>query len=123
MKTKIITTAALVCCFITCFAVAADMTGTWVGTLKSPNGDYPLKYTFKSEGDKGMGGTVLTPKGMLAINDGKLIDGSIFIFNVDVSGVSIKNDCKYYADGDSVVVTLDYNGYKMNTTLQREPKK
>ncbi len=70
MKRKIFTTTALVCCFMVCFAIVADLTGKWTGVLKTPDGnEFPINYTFKVDGDK-LTGVGSSPNGDIAINDG-----------------------------------------------------
>jgi hypothetical protein len=121
MKKKIFTTTALVCYFMVCFAIVADLTGKWTGTLKTPDGnEFPVNYTFKVDGDKltGMGSS---PSGDIQITDGK-INGSDFSFIVSFNGTDIKNTGKFYAEADSVALDIDFNGMKMHSTLKRADK-
>ena len=51
---------------------AADITGTWTGSISSNNGDFSLTYDFKQNGDK-FTGTVTGPQGdPLPLTDCKL---------------------------------------------------
>ena len=62
---------------------AADVDGTWKGTLDSPQGAVEISYVFKAEGAK-LTGTTTGPDGTaLAIKDGK-IDGNKISFAVDL---------------------------------------
>jgi len=118
MKRRIFTTVALVCCFMICFAIAADTAGKWAGTLTAPDGNqYPLTYTFKTDSGK-LTGTGSSPEGDVAITNGKL-NGNDFTFTIGVGGVDIINTGKYYPTGDSIGLNIDYNGMKFHSTLKR----
>jgi hypothetical protein len=121
MKRKIFTTAALVCCIMVCFAIAADLTGKWMGILKTPDGnEFPINYSFKADGTT-LTGVGTTPGGDVAITDGK-IDGQNFSFTVSFNGADIKNTGKFYAEADTAGLDIDYNGIKMHATLKRGDK-
>lgn len=122
MKAKIMTTMLLMCSFIVCLAVAAaDLNGKWTGLLKTPDGnEFPLSYVFKVDGDK-LTGTATGPNGDTPITAGK-VDGANFTFSLGVNGSDITHTCKYYSDGDSVSVNIDFNGAKMHAQLKRDTK-
>ncbi|MES2278795.1 MAG: glycoside hydrolase [Bacteroidota bacterium] len=120
MKKKLFSTIALVCCaFLICLAVVADLTGKWSGSLKTPNGDFPIKYTFKVEGEK-LSGSADNDQGSLPISDGK-ISGNNFTFNLDFNGTLLKNVGKFY--GDSITIDVDYNGTSLHGMLKRVEEK
>jgi hypothetical protein len=53
-------------------AFAADVEGTWTGSIDSPNGAIAISYTFKAQGDA-LTGSTSGPDGMpIAITDGKI---------------------------------------------------
>lgn len=120
MKRKIFTTTALVCCFMVCLAAAiADMNGKWKGTVKAPDGnEYPLAYTFKADGDK-LTGIASGPQGDAPLTSGK-VAGAEFSFSIDINGMDVPHKCKYYAEGDSIAVDIDYSGSKLHSTLSRD---
>jgi hypothetical protein len=122
MKRKIFTTVALVCCFMICLAAAiSDLTGKWVGTLNTPDGNQvPLSYVLKADGAN-LTGTATTPQGDISITDGK-ITGDTFSFNVSLNGSDFKHSGKFYAAADSVGLDVDANGMKFHTTLKRDNK-
>ena len=121
MKTKFFTTTALLCCFMVCFAIVADLTGKWTCILKTPDGnEVPLTYNLKLDGDK-VTGTAESPQGSVDITDGK-VTGTDFTFNVPVNGADIKHTGKYYATADSIGMDIDFNGSKLHTTLKRSDK-
>ncbi len=123
MKKRTFTTAALVCCIMVCFAIAAGLAGKWTGNLKTPDGnELPLTYTFKTDSGK-ITGTASSPEGDIPITDGKLLSATDFTFNVSVNGADAKHTGKYYPDADSVGMDIDYNGAKMHMTLKRAPGK
>ena len=121
MSKKLITTAALVCCFMICLAaVMADLSGKWTGVVKTPDGqDVTLTYIMKVDGDK-LTGTGEANGNTVTINEGK-INGNDFTFKItDTEGLVIPHSGKFYPEADSVSMNIDYNGAKMHTTLKRE---
>jgi hypothetical protein len=120
MKRKIFTTAALICCFMICFAAIADLSGKWTGTIATPDGTpIPFTYLFKIDGNKLTG--TLTAEGVdLPIDSGK-INGNDFTFRVtDPQGVVMPHSGRYY--GDSVSMNIVINEYKFHSTLKRTDK-
>ena len=123
MKKRIFTTTALVCCFMVCFAIVADIAGKWTGTIKTPDGnEFPLTYTFKTDSGK-LTGIASSPQGDVPITDGKLISATDFTFNVSVNGTDIKHTAKFYPDADSIGMDIDFNGQKLHATLKRSTDK
>jgi hypothetical protein len=122
MKRKVITTAFMVLSFMICLAAAiGDLNGKWMGSLKTPDGnEFPLSYTFKIDGDK-LTGAATGPNGDIAITDGK-INGADFTFNLSVNGSDIAHTCKYYSTGDSISMSVDFNGSKIHTQLKRDKR-
>jgi len=118
MKKKLLITAVLLCCFTVVFAWFADLNGKWTGTLVAPDGnEYPLNYTFKIDADK-LTGTGQSPQGSIDLTEGK-VKGDSLSFAIDVGGVKVINSGKYFSAGDSISLNIDYQGFKMHTTLKR----
>lgn len=118
MKRKLFTTAALLCCFTIAFAYFAGITGHWKGTLSAPDGnEYPLDYMLNSD-NATLTGKGQSPQGTIDITDGK-VKGDSLAFAIDVGGVKVINTGKYFSEGDSISLNIDYQGYKMHTTLKR----
>jgi hypothetical protein len=102
-----------------CFAIVADLTGKWTGSLKTPDGnEIALTYNFKVDGDK-LTGTAESPSGQVAINDGK-INGTDFTFKVTVDGNDYPHTGKFYTD--SCGIDIDFGGQKLHTTIKRADK-
>ena len=116
MKKKLFTTLALICCTVLIgLAVVADLTGTWKGSVETPNGDYPVSYTFKVDGDK-LTGTANGESGSVPIVDGK-ISGNNFSFGHDFNNVPLKITGKFM--GDSISISVDYQGTPLPGKLKR----
>jgi hypothetical protein len=102
-------------------AMAADITGTWVGTMKGPdgNGDFQLSFTFKQDADK-FTGSVLGPQGdPISFTDGK-IDGNKITFTVSFNGMTITHEGT--VDGDEIKMTTKSDaGFGGDMTLKRAP--
>src|SRR6516165_6011876 len=84
-------------------AYAADVDGTWTGTVQGPMGDFPVSFTFKADGTK-LTGTTLGFDGMpVPIQDGK-IDGNTITFTVtfDFGGMPFMRSYKGVVSGAQI---------------------
>ena len=120
MKKLLCVCAAMVLGLLAATAVAADITGTWTGEMKSPDGNsYQIDFNFKQDGTK-LTGSVQGPQGEpMEINNGT-IDGDKFSFDVAFNGTTIHGQCT--VEGDEIKLTSksdqgDFNGIAM--TLKR----
>jgi hypothetical protein len=124
MKTKAFITTALVCCFMICLAaVVADVNGKWTGSVKGPDGNsIDLIYTIKVDGDK-LTGEAEAQGLTLKLDSGK-VNGNDFKFSItNPEGVTIPHAGKYFTQGDSISMDIDYQGFKMHSTLKRAADK
>ncbi|MGN6395243.1 MAG: hypothetical protein ACTHMI_06755 [Mucilaginibacter sp.] len=123
MKRKLSITAALVCSLAVCLAaVFAGLNGKWSGNITTPDGqEVTLTYNIKVDGEK-LTGTGESNGNTVNIDEGSL-KGDDFTFKVtNTDGVVIPHSGRYYAQGDSVSMNIDYNGTKFHTTLKRDSK-
>lgn len=114
---------ALVCyAIVGLAAVFADVNGKWTGTLIGPDGNpIDVTYTMKVDGDK-LTGEASAQDLTLKIDSGK-INGNDFKFSItNPEGVTIPHIGKYIAQGDSISINVDYQGFKMHSTLKRTDK-
>ena len=107
MKNVLCVCAALLMAFTTLTALAADVTGTWTGDMKGPNGDaFSITFTFKQDGPK-LTGTVQGPQGdPMDISNGK-VDGDKFSFDVSFNGMTIKHECTLAGDEIKMTTKAD----------------
>lgn len=117
MKTRTLSLIAIVgTVMLFVAAIAADLSGKWVGTLGVPDGStLDVSYNFKVDGAK-LTGTASSPAGDVSIDNGK-IDGDKFSFSVNVNGTDYPHMGKLYAD--SCGVDVDFGGAKMHMKLTR----
>lgn len=103
-------------------AVLADVNGKWKGTLMGPDGNpIDVSYTIKVDGDK-LTGEASAQDLTLKLDSGK-ISGDDFKFSItNPEGVTIPHIGKYFAQGDSISMNVDYQGFKMHSTLKRADK-
>lgn len=96
---------------------AADINGTWTGTLSTPNGEVNVTYTFKLDGEK-LTGTVNGPDGKSAeISEGK-VDNNKLSFTVAVNEtVVLKHEGTI--DGGEIKLTLKTDRGDLPITLKR----
>jgi hypothetical protein len=122
MKRKLFITSALLCCCIAAFAYFAGIDGHWKGMLTAPDGNqYPLDYTYKTDGEK-LTGSGLSMSGPVDLTEGK-VKGDSLSYAIDVGGVKVLNTGKYISAGDSISLTIDYQGMIMHSTLKRATDK
>jgi hypothetical protein len=77
-----------------------------------------VTYTINVDGEK-VTGLAETFGHSIKIEDGK-VNGNDFTFNItNNDGVVIPHTGKFYSEGDSVGMSMDYNGVKFHTTLKR----
>jgi hypothetical protein len=121
MKRKNLMIVALACSLLISLAfVTAGLSGRWVGTVTTPDGqDAPAIFVLKFENGK-LTGTTQTPSGVVDIEKG-VSDGTNFSFSIGDGAEKIVHTGKYYAQGDSVSMTIDLGTLKMHTTLKRAP--
>ena len=100
-----------------CFA--ADVDGKWSGTMNTPNGDFPVNFTFKADGAK-LTGTTTGPAGDIAIADGK-VDGEKISFSVtfDFGGMPLTMNYSGAISTDQIKFTIDIFGMPLNLTVKR----
>jgi hypothetical protein len=127
MKRLLCACAALVMAFttVTAFA-AADISGTWAGDMKGPDGGngFHLAFTFKVDGAK-LTGTVQGPQGdSIAISEGK-VDGDKITFNVSVNGMVIVHEGTIVSGDEIKLTSKSDQGPSGDMTLKRvtEPAK
>ena len=113
--------ALLLFAFAPAVAMAADITGTWIGAMKGSDGNanFQLSFTFKQDGTK-FTGTVQGPQGdPIPITDGKL-DGDKFTFTVSFNGMTINHEGTI--NGDEIKMTTKSDqGFGGEMTLKRTP--
>jgi len=118
---KLLSTAALVCCFMLCMAAAiADITGTWKGTANGPDGQpIDLTYNIKGDGDK-LTGTGEANGNTVSLDEGKVAGNEITFKVTNSDGVIIPHKGRYFPEGDSISMNLDFNGMAFHVQLKRQ---
>jgi hypothetical protein len=132
MKKLLCICAALMMAFGTLTARAADVTGSWTGEFKGPDGNgFQIAFTFKQDGTS-LTGTVAGPQGdPIAITDGK-VEGDKITFKVAFNGMTISHEgtLAKSADGtvnpDEIKMTSksdqgDFPGGEMTLTRAKVP--
>jgi hypothetical protein len=92
MKKGLYLSFAVLIVFSAVAAFAADVTGSWSGEAKVPNGEsFQLTFNFKQDGAT-LTGTVTGPQGdPLEISEGK-VHGDNIAFKVSFNGMTITHD-------------------------------
>jgi hypothetical protein len=119
MKRKTLITTALVCCFMICMAAIADLNGKWSGSFRDPDGnDVDLAYTIKIDGDQ-LTGNVVSQGLDFKLDSGKVSGTDFKCYVTNPEGVVIKQTGKYFAQGDSISLDIDFKDFKFHSTLKR----
>lgn len=105
MKTSISILMLLVFCFT---INAQTLDGKWKGKMGTPDGDFELTFTFKTD-ETSLSGDVSSPMGTLTIENGKA-NGNEFSFDVNFNGQVISHSGK-----------LDGNIIKLSMPMMDEP--
>ena len=94
-------------------ALAADVTGTWTGTMSMGDQQFSLTYNLKQTGDK-LTGTLLTPQGdSLEILDGKVSGDKVsFAVKTDIGNGMVKfiSEGAVKSTGEIVLTTHTEDG-------------
>jgi hypothetical protein len=101
-------------------AAAADVDGSWQGTVNGPNGDLTITFHFKAEGTA-LTGSVETPNGETPISDGK-IDGNKISFKTHFQDNTIDHEGTVSGDTMQLKVTGAPFG-EFDMTLRRVAEK
>ena len=109
-----------VICVMSVTAYAADVDGTWTGTVQGPMGDVPVSFTFKADGTKLTGTTAGFDGAPVPIMDGK-IDGNTITFNVtlDFGGMPFMLSYKGIVSSDQIKMSGDAFGMPFEFDLKK----
>ena len=111
---------AVVCLILGMTARAADVAGTWEGTVQGPQGNFNLTFHFTVDGEK-LGGTVDGPGGAMTITKGT-IKGDDMAFNVDLdANTTITHEGK--VNGETIAMKSHGPWGDSEFTLKRAEKK
>ena len=110
----------LVLLFAGVTAYAADVDGTWAGTVQSPMGDLPVSFTFKADGAKLTGTTMGFDGADVPIQDGK-IDGDKISFSVtfDFGGMPLMLSYNGVVSSDQIKIAGDAFGMPFEFVLKK----
>jgi hypothetical protein len=100
--------------------IAADVDGSWTGTISGPMGDIPVAFTFKADGAKLTGKTMGLDGADVAIQDGK-IDGNNISFTVtfDFGGMPFMLSYKGLVDGEQIKMSADALGMPFEFVVKK----
>jgi hypothetical protein len=102
MRRVLLTLALVMTIGMAAMAVAADVTGKWVGNVETPNGPLELTYELKAEGEV-LSGTVASAMGSLPLTKGK-VAGDVLTYEVTIEGATIVHEARVNAAGDEITV-------------------
>lgn len=95
--------------------LAADLTGTYKGSVSFQDRKLDLTYKLKAEGEK-LTGSIISEYGELPLSDGK-IAGTDFTYKIDVGNGPMEAKGKFM--GDSIVITSNFGGMEVKNTFKR----
>jgi hypothetical protein len=110
MTRRILFATAVICAIFAGAALAADITGNWIGTLQAGDNPVPLTFEFKQDGEK-LTGTVTGPGGPLPLSDGKVTGDKItFYVQTDMNGSPTKFMMEGTIKGEEITITIKAEG-------------
>jgi hypothetical protein len=101
---------------------AADVDGKWIGNVATPNGDLPVAFTFKADGEKLTGTTTGLDGAEVPISDGK-VNGKDITFKVtfDFGGMPFVLDYKGVVSPAEIKLTGEAAGMPFELSLKKAP--
>jgi opacity protein-like surface antigen len=111
MQRRNILSAALILAILPAAAMAADITGSWSGTMSMGDNQFTLTYNFKQEGGT-LTGSVVPPNGeALPLSEGK-VDGDKVSFAVktEMNGGAVKFVSSGTIKGEEITITTKVEG-------------
>ena len=101
------------------FAFAADIDGKWTGEIEFGGQSMPVEYTFKADGAKLTGSTMIM-ENPVEIQDGK-IDGNNISFSITFGEgeQGMKIDYKGVLTGDQLKLSFDMMGQSTDIMLKK----
>jgi hypothetical protein len=101
-------------------AYAADVDGTWTGSVAGPQGEFPVTFKFKADGSKLTGSTLGFDGAEVAISDGK-IEGNTITFSVtfDFGGMPFMLSYKGAVSADQIKMSGDAFGMPFEFVLKK----
>ncbi len=105
---------------LTGMALAADVDGTWTGTVSTPGGDFPVNFTFKADGANLTGSMLGQENNQIPIKEGK-IDGSNISFKVslDMGGQAMELSYKGVVAADQIKLSGEAMGTPFEFTVKK----
>jgi hypothetical protein len=111
--------AGLLFLAVSAFGASAD--GKWKGSVSTPNGDFPVAFTFKADGAT-LNGSMTGMDGMeIAIKDGK-VDGDNIAFTVtlDFGGMPFTLYYKGAVSDDEIKFSGDAGGMPFEFVVKKD---
>jgi hypothetical protein len=101
-------------------ACAADVDGKWTGSVSTPNGDFPVSFSFKADGSTLNGSMAGPDGGDIAIKDG-MIDGANISFwlSIDMGGNALKLTYKGVVAADEIKISGDAAGMPFEFVVKK----
>jgi len=92
-------------------ASAADIAGTWKGSVQTPNGAMENTFVFKMDGDKLIGSVTMGQFGEAPISEAKLVAEDLsFVVVRDFNGNEFKLTYKGKFKDDQITLTVTVPG-------------
>jgi opacity protein-like surface antigen len=101
----------LILVILSAAAMAADITGSWAGTMSIGDNKFTLTYSFKQDGGT-LTGSVVTPSGdALPLSEGK-VDGDKISFAVktEMNGAAVKFVSSGTIKDEEITITTKAEG-------------
>lgn len=95
--------------------LAADLTGTYKGSVTFQGRKLDITYNLKADGEK-LSGSIFSEYGELPLSDGKII-GTDFTYKIDIGNGPIESKGKFMTD--SIEITSNLEGIEVKNMFKR----
>ncbi len=113
MKKTFLSIASLFLFVLVC--LAADLTGTYKGSVTFQERKLDLTYKLKAEGEK-LSGSIHSEYGEIPLLDGR-INGQDFTYKIDIGNGPMEAKGKFMTD--SIEITSNFGGVEVKNMFKR----
>jgi hypothetical protein len=103
-------------------AAAADVDGTWSGSLDTPMGVVPITFEFKAEGEK-LTGTMIGMEGAkIPLANGKVEGDKIsYTVTIDLGGMPLEMNYKGVVAASEIKLDMEVFGMPFSLVVKKAP--
>ena len=103
-------------------ALAADVDGTWSGSLDTPMGVVPISFEFKAEGDKLIGTMIGMEGAKIPLVNGRVEGDKIsYSVTIDIGGMPLEMNYKGVIAAGEIKLDMEVFGMPFSFVVKKAP--